>query len=84
MYVFFSGYASVLFPYKIDQDPQAHNGNGWVQSLDWSPGRIRFQADRKVLGGAKLRGLKTLELSEVEAESADQWRPRDDGKDMRQ
>jgi len=78
------GYASVLFPYKIDQDPEAFEGNGWVQSLDWSPGRIRYQADRKVLGGAKVRGLKTLELSEVEAESADQWRPRDDGQDMRQ
>ena len=78
------GYASTLFPYKIDQDPEAFDGNGWVQSLDWSPGRIRYQADRKVLGGAKLRGLKTLELSEVEAESADQWRPKDDGENMRQ
>ena len=78
------GYASVLFPYKINQDPTAFDGNGWVQSLDWSPGRIRFQADRKVLGGTKLRGLKTLELSEVEAESADQWRPRDNGENMRQ
>ncbi len=78
------GYASVLFPYKIDQDSEAHDGNGWVQSLDWSPGRIRFQADRKVLGGKKIRGLKTLELSEVEAEAAEQWRPRDDGQDMRQ
>ena len=78
------GYASVLFPYKIDQDPEAHDGNGWVQSLDWSPGRIRFQADRKVLGGTKVRGLKTLELSEVEAKNADRWRPSDDGQDMRQ
>jgi len=78
------GYASVLFPYKIDQDPDAHDGNGWVQSLDWSPGRIRLQADRKVLGGVKLRGLKTLELTEVEAEAADQWRPNDDGENMRQ
>jgi hypothetical protein len=78
------GYASTLFPYKIDQDPEAFGGNGWVQSLDWSPGRIRYQADRKVLGGAKVRGLKTLELSEVEADAADQWRPKDQGEDMRQ
>ena len=78
------GYSSVLFPYKIDQGPEAYDGNGWVQSLDWSPGRIRYQADRKVFGGTKVRGLKTLELSEVEAESADQWRPRDNGEDMRQ
>lgn len=78
------GYASVLFPYKIHQDPEAFDGNGWVQTLDWSPGRIRYQADRKVRGGAKLRELKTLELTEVEAESADKWRPSDSGQNMRQ
>ena len=78
------GYATVLFPYKIHQDPEAFDGNGWVQSLDWSPGRIRYQADRKVRGGARIRELKTLELSEVEADSADKWRPSDNGQDMRQ
>ncbi len=84
MFIDLEGYASVLFPYKINQDPEAFDGNGWVQSLDWSPGRIRFQADRKVLGGYKVRGLRTLELSEVEAETADRWRPKDDGQNMRQ
>lgn len=84
MLIDLEGYASVLFPYKINQDPEAFDGNGWVQSLDWSPGRIRFQADRKVLGGTKVRGLRTLELSEVEAKAADQWRPKDDGQNMRQ
>jgi len=77
------GGATVLLPYKIDQDPEAHSGNGWVTSLDWTPGRIRFQVDRKVLGGVKLRGLRSLELSEVEGEEAEIWRPRDGGKDMR-
>lgn len=78
------GGATVLFPYKINQQDGAHDGNGWVQSLDWTPGRIRYQADRKFLGGKKLKGLKTLELSEVEGASADQWRPNDDGENMRQ
>jgi len=77
------GGATVLFPYKIDQDPEAHSGNGWVTSLDWTPGRIRFQVDRKVMGGVKLRRLRTLELSEVEGKEAEQWRPRDGGADMR-
>lgn len=77
------GGATVLLPYKIDQDPEAHSGNGWVTSLDWTPGRIRFQVDRKVKGGMKLRGLRSLELSEVEGESAEIWRPRDGGQDMR-
>jgi len=77
------GGATALFPYKIDQDPEAHSGNGWVTSLDWTPGRIRFQVDRKVMGGVKLRRLRTLELSEVEGKEAEQWRPRDGGADMR-
>jgi hypothetical protein len=57
---------------------------GWVTSLDWTPGKIRYQVDRKVLGGTKLKGLRTLELSEVQGEDADRWRPRDGGSDMRQ
>ena len=78
------GGATVLFPYKMNQEEGAHDGNGWVQSLDWTPGRIRYQADRKFLSGKKIKGLKTLELSEVEGASADQWRPNDDGQNMRQ
>jgi hypothetical protein len=78
------GGATVLFPFKIDQHDNSHKGNGWVQSLDWNPGRLRYQADRKMFGGKKLRGLKTLELSEVESEDVDRWRPNDNGLDMRQ
>jgi len=78
------GGATALFPYIIDQHPESHGGNGWVTTLDWTPGRIRYQVDRKVLGGIKLRGLRTLELSEVESAEADKWRPRDGGADMRQ
>jgi hypothetical protein len=55
-----------------------------VTSLDWTPGRIRYQLDRKVLGGTKLKGLRTLELSEVQGEDADRWRPKDGGSNMRQ
>ena len=57
---------------------------GWVTSLDWTPGRIRYQVDRKVLGGTKLKGLRTLELSEVQGEDAERWRPKDGGSNMRQ
>lgn len=78
------GGATALFPYKIDQDENAFNGNGWVTTLDWAPGMIRFQVDRKVFGGRYTKGLKTLELTEVETEAADMWRPRDGGVDMRQ
>ena len=78
------GGATLLFPHKINQDPGAHGGNGWVTSLDWTPGRLRYQVDRKVLGGLKVRGLRTLELSEVEGADADRWRPKDGGEDMRQ
>ena len=28
-----------------------------VTSLDWTPGRIRYQVDRKVLQGTKTKGL---------------------------
>lgn len=37
-----------------------------------------------MFGGTKLKGLKTLELSEVMGEDADRWRPKDGGVDMRQ
>jgi hypothetical protein len=78
------GGATVLFPYQLDQDPRAFKGNGWVTSLDWTPGAIRYQVDRKVNGGEKMLGLRTLELSEVQGSQADLWRPKDGGQDMRQ
>jgi hypothetical protein len=78
------GGATVLLPYLLDQDPTAHGGEGWVTSLDWTPGEIRYQVDRKVHGGDKLLGLRTLELSEVRQADAEQYRPRDGGRDMRQ
>jgi hypothetical protein len=82
----FEGGATVLLPHKIDQHSDEDNDDtfGWVTSLDWTPGKIRYQVDRKVLGGRKLKGLKTLELSEVRGEDADRWRPKDGGVDMRQ
>jgi hypothetical protein len=78
------GGATILFPYEMDQDPAAFDGNGWVTSLDWSPSTYRFQADRKVQGGLQVRNLRTLELSEVQGADADDYRPRDGGQDMRQ
>jgi hypothetical protein len=78
------GGATVLFPHKIDQDPEAHNGNGWVQTIDWCPGRLRYQVDKKIKSGKEVRGLKTLELTEIQASDAEQWKPNDGGSDMRQ
>lgn len=78
------GGATILFPYEMEQHPEAFDGNGWVTSLDWTPGSYRYQADRKVLGGSQVRNLRTLELSEVQGVDADQYRPRDGGEDMRQ
>lgn len=94
----FEGGATVLLPHKLDQyhstvDDDAETSTasredsslgGWVTSLDWTPGRIRYQVDRKVLGGKKLKGLRTLELSEVQGEDAERWRPKDGGANMRQ
>ena len=85
----FEGGATVLLPHRLDQHDdddtdKDEDGFGWVTSLDWTPGKIRYQVDRKVLGGKKLKGLKTLELSEVQGEDADRWRPRDGGANMRQ
>jgi hypothetical protein len=80
-----AGGATILFPYKLDQDPKAFDSYGWVTSLDWTPpGEIRHQVDRKVRSGFDLLQLRTLELSEVRSTDADQYRPRDGGKDMRQ
>ena len=83
----FEGGATVLLPHRLDQhhDDEKNEGpHGWVTSLDWTPGNIRYQVDRKVLSGRNLKGLKTLELSEVRGEDADRWRPKDGGVDMRQ
>mmetsp|Transcript_10812 Transcript_10812/g.16005 ORF Transcript_10812/g.16005 Transcript_10812/m.16005 type:complete len:509 (+) Transcript_10812:81-1607(+) len=86
MVIDLEGGASILFPFKLDQDPNAHDGGAksWVTSLDWSVGKFRYQVDRKVLADKKLKGLKTLELSEVQSTDADTWRPTDGGEDMRQ
>ena len=80
------GHATVMFPYRMDQDPDAFEEatNGWVMSLDWTPGKNRFQVDRKVHGGAGILGLRTLELSEVQSADADTYRASDGGQDMRQ
>ena len=78
------GGATVLFPYLMDQDPDKYPDSGWVTSLDWTPGKIRFQVDRKVNGGKDILGLKTLELSEVQSADADTYRPKDGGQNMRQ
>jgi hypothetical protein len=78
------GGATLLLPYLIDQDPSVHPDMGWVTSLDWSPGPIRFQVDRKINGGQGILGLRTLELSEVQSADAETYRPKDGGEDMRQ
>lgn len=79
MMIDLDGGASVLFPHTIDQDPAAFDGNGWVTSLDWTPGAIRYQADRKVNSGTKIKGLRSLELSEVLGSDAEEMRPKDGG-----
>eukprot|EP00545_Synedropsis_sp_CCMP1620_P005279 CAMPEP_0119008564 /NCGR_PEP_ID=MMETSP1176-20130426/3790_1 /TAXON_ID=265551 /ORGANISM="Synedropsis recta cf, Strain CCMP1620" /LENGTH=442 /DNA_ID=CAMNT_0006960921 /DNA_START=108 /DNA_END=1436 /DNA_ORIENTATION=+ len=77
------GGATVFFPYMMNQDTKVFDGYGWVTSLDWTPGKQRYQVDRKVKGDNVL-GLRTLELSEVQSADAEMWRPRDGGEDMRQ
>jgi len=77
------GGATLLLPHKLDQH-EVDADPGWVTSLDWTPGSIRYQVDRKVSSGSKLKGLRTLELSEVQGAEADRWRPTDGGENMRQ
>ncbi|GKY98770.1 hypothetical protein MPSEU_000833200 [Mayamaea pseudoterrestris] len=84
MLVDLDGRATVLFPFRMDQDDGAFGGQGWVKTLDWTPGNVRYQVDRKVTGGSKLLGLRTLELSSIRPEDVDDYRPRDGGQDMRQ
>jgi hypothetical protein len=78
------GRATILFPYRMDQEDGLFDGNGWVKTLDWTSGQFRYQVDRKVTGGSKLLGLRTLELSSIQQEDAEEFRPRDGGQDMRQ
>ena len=80
------GHATALFPYMMDQMSVNNDDDalGWVMSLDWTPGSMRYQVDRKVTGGKKLLGLRTLELSEVQSADAETYRPRDGGRNMRQ
>jgi hypothetical protein len=83
------GGATALFPAIIDQavesvDEGDSDNVSWITSLDWTAGPMRFQVDRKSYGGVNLRGLRTLELSEVQSADADQYRPRDGGQNMRQ
>lgn len=73
------GGATLLMPYLIDQDPSVHPDSGWVTSLDWTPGPIRFQVDRKINGGKGILGLRTLELSEVQSADAATYKPMDGG-----
>jgi hypothetical protein len=86
------GSATALFPVIIDQidnnesdeDYDQDDRIGWVTSLDWTAGGMRYQVDRKVHSGRHVRGLRTLELSEVQGVDADRYRPRDGGQNMRQ
>jgi hypothetical protein len=78
------GGATLLLPFQMDQDPTLHDSSGWVTSLDWTPGKYRYQVDRKINGGKDILGLRTLELSQVQGADADTYRPRDGGSDMRQ
>lgn len=78
------GRATVLLPYMMDQDPAAFDGTGWVTTLDWTPGKQRYQLDRKTKSGKNILGLRTLELSEVQSADAETYRPSDGGENMRQ
>lgn len=78
------GRATVLLPYLMDQDPDAHDGSGWVSTLDWTPGQQRYQLDRKTKAGKEMLGLRTLELTEVQSADAETYRPTDGGSNMRQ
>jgi len=69
------GFATALFPHTIDQDPNAYDGKGWVATLDWSPGKMRYQADRKFEGGTGVKGLRSLELTEMMSQDAEQYKP---------
>ncbi|GAX13709.1 hypothetical protein FisN_2Hh545 [Fistulifera solaris] len=77
------GHATTLIPVVLDPSLTSPKMS-WVTSLDWTPGKMRYQVDRKVNSGKELLGLRSLELSEVQAADAEEYRPRDGGQDMRQ
>jgi hypothetical protein len=77
------GHATILLPYKMDQ-LEDEKISGWVTSLDWTPGPMRYQVDRKIQSGTGLLGLRSLELSEVQSANAETYRPRDGGANMSQ
>jgi hypothetical protein len=76
------GGATALIPFRMDQSEDAVDG--YVVSLDWTAGPMRYQVDRKVDAGKNLLRLRTLELSEVLGADADTYRPRDGGQNMQQ
>jgi hypothetical protein len=76
------GGATALIPFRMDQSEQAVHG--YVVSLDWTAGPMRYQVDRKVDSGKNLLRLRTLELSEVLGADAATYRPRDGGQNMKQ
>jgi hypothetical protein len=76
------GGATALIPFRMDQSEQAVHG--YVVSLDWTAGSMRYQVDRKVDSGKNLLRLRTLELSEVLGADAATYRPRDGGENMKQ
>jgi len=78
------GRATVLLPFCMDQDPDIYPGSGWVTSLDWTPGKNRYQLDRKTTSGKDILSLRTLELSEVQSADVAKYRPTDGGENMRQ
>lgn len=78
------GQATVLLPYLMDQDPDAYDWSGWVTTLDWTPGKQRYQLDRKTKSDKNILGLRTLELTEVQSADAETYRPTDGGENMRQ
>jgi hypothetical protein len=77
------GHATTLIPVVLNPSLTSPKMS-WVTSLDWTPGKMRYQVDRKVNSGKDLLGLRSLELSEVQAADAEEYRPRDGGQDMRQ
>ena len=83
MQVDLEGYATALFPFVLDQ-ADVVDESSWVVSLDWTPGKMRYQCDRKFLGGKQIKGLKTLELCEVAADQAQDYRPGGGPENMRQ
>ncbi|GMI59904.1 hypothetical protein ScalyP_jg2793 [Parmales sp. scaly parma] len=82
----FDGYATALFPSEMTQKEVGEGvktKDQFVVTLDWSPGKMRYQVDRKFFGGELVKGLRTLELSEVLSTEAEKYSPGKPG-DMKQ